>query len=436
MIPKQGNAETPAALVMQAKGFNRINNKLPAEFKDDDPEKRIDIAGNKVWDSVFKDDKIDKAGGVIAEHKHSDDKVGGEATTAREKDLPFMAFGLVELTGDVKKGTGIDRWSLKAVSAEASDELIFTPETLIEHAEQVKAIIFTALSGGKADKDASKDTTQFKGVDDFITMFKPMADWCADNPERVREIVVMVYQHLLKTMIARKGQFTREFCETISSDTDDPFSGKLYDGMVSGLKLKGLGGKKVVPTPVTLPLEEVVMHEFGHIGAGLLTTEESVEGQKKSFKPQLQSAVILAQQLSKILSEGLPDRALMTNLRFAWARNVTDWYKIKDGKGIVDGPKTTDALKIMQNIFMSIEEYMNIMDIDNQKADTKEGMRLKHGTEHNTSMQIGEILSPDLEKTLANQPKTQVAKPLEMADTVWREKLELILKAFIQKYSH
>jgi hypothetical protein len=185
---------------------------------------------------------------------------------------------------------------------------------------------------------------------------------------------------------------------------------------------------------VTLPLEEVIMHEFGHIGAALLTTEGSVEEHKKDFKPQLSSALILAEQLSKLLLAGPPDRALLTNLRFAWAKNVTDWYKIKDTQNKVDVPKTTDALKIMQNIFMSIEEYMNIMDIDNQKADTKEGMRLKHGTEYMTSLQMDQALPPDLEKILANQPKSPVNKPLAMADMVWREKLQLILSSFIQKY--
>jgi hypothetical protein len=430
---EKGNAHA-AALVMQAKGFSRINNKPPAEFKDGDPEKSIDTAGNTVWDSVFKDDKIDQAGGVIAEHTPSDGKVEGEATSVREKPIPYRAFGQVELKGDVKKGTGIDRWSLKEVPAEAADSLVFMPETLEEQATQVKVIITAALGGGKVDADAEKDTTPIKGVRDFVIMLKPMADWCAENPERIHEIVNHVHQYLFTRMRERNGEFTKGLCETISAENDDPFAGKLYDGLVSGLKLAGKAENKVTPTPVTLPLEEVIMHEFGHIGAALLTTEGSVEEHKKDFKPQLSSALILAEQLSKLLLAGPPDRALLTNLRFAWAKNVTDWYKIKDTQNKVDVPKTTDALKIMQNIFMSIEEYMNIMDIDNQKADTKEGMRLKHGTEYMTSLQMDQALPPDLEKILANQPKSPVNKPLAMADMVWREKLQLILSSFIQKY--
>ena len=433
---EKGNVHAASALVIQAKGFSRINRKPPAEFKEGDPEKGIDTAGNNVWDSVFKDNKIDKEGGVIAEHTASDGKVEGEATTLRERTLPYEAFGLVELKGDLKKGTSIDRWSLKEVSAEASDVIVLTPKALTEQATQVKDIITAALGGGKVDEEAKKDTTKLEKVSELYLLFKPLADWCAENPERTNEVVTLVYQYILATMTARQGYFTREFCETIGGENDDPFSGKLYDGLVSGLKLAGTAGNKVTPAPVTLPLEEVIMHEFGHIGAALLTTEGSVEEHKKGFKPQLSSALILAEQLSKLLSEGFPSREYLTNLRFAWARNVTDWYKIKDSLKMTDVAKTTEALKVMQNIFMSIEEYMNIMTIDNQKADTKEGMRLKHGTEHNTSTQMGQSLPVDIEKILANNPKTQVAKPLEMADTVWREKLQIILQTFIITYGH
>jgi hypothetical protein len=140
--------------------------------------------------------------------------------------------------------------------------------------------------------------------------------------------------------------------------------------------------------------------------------------------------------LLKVISEGPPPRAQLSEWRFAWFGNRTDWYKIKDlEKDLALAKKTSDAIDTMQNILMSFEEYMNIMDIDNQKAETAQhGMRIRHGTEVLTARSVGIADLRTYESAMANQSEIKGAPPRAMADRVWRDKLAMLLRAYLGTY--
>ena len=434
-VPSLQGSMPGGPVVVQAKGFRLVNEQKPAELEEGSSEATIAQAGSEVWESVFTDETIDGKGGVIATYTNSDKKIDAEAKTIHEEEIPEKAFASVTVNGDLGKSVSIDRWSLKEVNSEDSGELIFEPGRIKGEEEQVKSAILRALEGGEPGANAQPSDIDLENVDDFMMMMKPILIWCAENTGRKGEVVDLVYKYLLEKMIEREGHFTNSLCETITGDEEDGFPAILYETLVDSFNLAGKPELKIAPTRMPLSIGEVIMHEFGHIHAALITSKENIEITKKGFKPDLGSAVKLADFLLQMLNEGPPQRELLGQLRFAWAGNVTDWYKIRDHQTNRDlHEATTDALKIMANILMSIEEYMNIMDIDNKKViGSKEGMRLRHGTEVVAGMSLGVDVRP-MESGLANRSEVKEAHPQAMADKVWRDKLCILLNTFLSKY--
>ncbi len=421
--------------VIQGRGFRLVNEKAPEALERGSTEEEIAEAGNTVWDGAFEGDLIDREGGVIAFFAPAEKEIEAEATTAREETIPNEAFAKVDLAGNPRMGTTIERWSVKDVPSEESGELVFPPGMVEAREGLIKEIIATSLAGGEVDEDAEPDTTEFDSASDFMMMMKPAANWCADNEGRRQEVINKAYAYLLAMMTARHGVFTKSVCDNMNGDDDDPFSTKLYDGLVQGLGLTGKMERKVVPTAVPLTLDEIILHEFGHIQAALITRKDVIASTVEGFRPNLASAVELAKRLSAGVSEGPPARAELGHLRFAWAQNVTNWYKIRGHPSFdLTRVEITEALKTMQNILMAFEEYMNIMDIDNRKVPASErGMRIRHGTDVATGLDMGVDLRPT-ESGLANKGDNQDVAPHVMADRVWRDKLKILLGTFIAKY--
>lgn len=419
------------AEIVQAKGFNRVNDKPISEIKADTPEKTIADAGLSAWTPVFTNSAIDGKGGVIATYRHEAKEIDADAETLYEKPILHEAFGQVNLVGDLAMGTNIDRWSAKDVESEEAGELVFKPETVKTEIGQVREVISVTLDGGTPEADAEEDRSDIT-LNGFI---KPMRVWCAENPSRKAELVGAIYDFLHATLTERKGAFTSSMFDLMGVDDDDedPFPKQLFERFKTTFHLTGKTEKKNAPSAVALSLEEVIMHEFGHIHAALLTTKDSIEKSKNGFSPNLKSALSLATILR---NEGPPAREQLSAWRFAWSHTRTEWYKIKDlEQDLALQKKITDAIDTMQNILMAFEEYMNIMDIDNKKAQASQhGMRLRHGTEIRTGLAVGVDLKAN-ERSLANQPAVREAEPHAMADRVWRDKLTMLLDAYLEKYA-
>ncbi|VVD77573.1 hypothetical protein PCA20602_00938 [Pandoraea capi] len=436
---------TPSANIgdtLQAKGFKSVNGKTSGFDAD---EAQLNGAGNAVWDAVFTDGRIDAQGGVIGKMQHeADKKIDASATTKYEATLDEGAFGEVELKGDLGHAPTVPRWA-KAAAPKGNRQQVLPVVLAKSKQAEIEAAIIHLLSQGASDPAfqvaEAEDVKDYEAIQMAIMISdtKTLPDWFASNLTYAKVIAGHLYGYLVKMLSERGGQMTDTLFLSVCAEDDANTSYRLYDAVLTAAGIPVAAAEKHQASDVALDINEIVMHEFGHIKAGLDVPSSDIDSAKSSFSPTLESAVALARGLKIKVAAGL-DRNYLTACRFAWLRIVTEWHGIKDHPSyILTRERTTAGIKTMQNILMSLEEYKNIQAIDNGLAPSRvSGPRLRHGVEVVTLFDLGSASADadfkEIEGGAANSPEVSEKSTPELGEAVWRVKMQHLLDVFIAKY--
>lgn len=421
--------DTSPRMVAQAAGFKSVNKAAP---KNDDPVTgAFATAGEQVWGSVFTDNKIDEAGGIIGEYTPGGADIDAEAETRYEVDevLPDSAFARVTVTGGGP--TTMERWSQAIVVN--NNEVTIPPNFFTTNRAALLAQILLQLGNQTRSGVPSKELDDLcvdLELDDFATI----EAWCATSGGAP--------DWLPAALLDATEAAATKYLNKLTDDSLSSFVGynqvaalsrNFFTHLTQTYQLVATSSTQYVKANTPLTLRDVVMHEFGHVHAGLQVTPDELQAARAPLAPSKVSILKVADEL--LAMTNAPDtlnRKRVTELRFAWADVVTAGTKTQ---AIFENGALMKALKTMANVLMSFEEFFNIQAIDNTlsldiaPATPATHKRLTHGTENRAAADIGSVHGgmANLNALVASKAGSA---PNDMARDVWIAKLKTLVTGY------
>jgi hypothetical protein len=412
--------------VTQLRGFKTVNGKVPDSS--DESTGAFVHSSLSAWDNIFKDDAIDRAGGVIAEYTPGEEELDAEALTKYEKNIKDDAFGLVKAEGSTE--TRIKRYEKQPVQTEM---VMLAPPVFAEHRNAIQGIIENAIYGNVTGRAGKVPTDWRDNLDLLMEENQSISDYAQANEDA--DWLARAFTELLEQKVnQREGNIAPDALDYLNSGTA-VFSTNVMAAIKQQLNLNIVTRDEFVGNDATLDTVAVLSHEFGHIKTALNVSEESIQNVKSGLGPNWNSVKMVISTLNKSAEPDkrtTHDRTFNTNLRFAWGQVLSEFYR--SPQKVREDSELEKAIKILYNLLMSFEEYFNIEAVDNTiSAGSDKKKRVSHGTERRTGLDLRIDMLEDMDKNLANHDRR--LQPADMAKYVWISKLKSLIAKFIATFS-